>query len=314
VIEGLDRRSFMLLGTAVALSARSRRPLSLISLVGYNDMAEMLTALSAAFMKHHPAIRVAADLPGTRFGPAALAGRRSTLAPMGARFTPEQDAAFLASTGGEPAGFRVAHASLSPKALSGPNALFVNHSNSLEEIDLAVAARLFTMPGPHRWSEVQSAGALGQQLIALAGLAPATPLALEFREAVFPSKDFATRYERFGQSRDVIAFIGQEPAALGFAALNRGNDKVRVLAIRRGASSPAVFPDADTLRAGTYPLDRHLWIYARRGKDRRLEPLARAYLEFVLSREGQAIIGSGTLGYLPLGEDERRAELAKLSG
>ena len=313
MIERLHRRSFLLLGTAAGLSAGAGRPQSLISLVGYNDMAEMLRALSAAFMKRHPGIRVTADLPGTRFGPAALADGRASLAPMGARFTPEQRAAFFSATGSEPAGFRVAHASLSSKALSGPNALFVNRSNSLKEIDLALAARLFTTPSPHRWSEVGLTGALAQQAIVLTGLSPATPLALEFREAAFPSRDFASGFVGFGQSRDVIAFIGREPAALGFAALNRGNDEVRALAIRRGPTSPAVFPDTDTLRAGSYALDRHLWIYARQSRDRRLEPLARAYLAFVLSREGQAIIGSGSLGYLPLGERERRAELARLS-
>ena len=313
MIARFDRRSFLLLGTATGLSAGSARPQNLITLVGYNDMAEMLSALSEAFMRHHPGIRVTADLPGTRFGPAALADRRADLAPMGARFTPQQRAAFFAATGNEPAGFRVAHASLSPKALSGPNALFVHRSNSLKEIDLDVAARLFTMPGPHRWDEVGSTGALDQQRIELAGLAPATPLALEFREAVFPSKDFAGGYEGFGQSREVIAFIGHEPAALGFAALNRGNETVHALAVRRSPSSGAVFPDSDTLRAGRYALDRHLWIYARRRKDGRLESLARAYLAFVLSREGQAIIGAGSLGYLPLGEGERRVELAKLS-
>lgn len=309
---GLDRRRFLLIGAAAALGGSSAALEGLISLVGYNDMAEMLAALNAAFVKHHPQVRILADLPGTRSAPAALASGRSTLAPMGARFTPEQRAAFFAATGSEPVGFCIAHASLSPKALSGPNALFVHRENPLRAIALDLVARLFTKPGPHLWSEAHVAGSLRRREIVLAGLSNQTPLALEFRDAAFPSSNFDKGYRGFGQSRDVIDFIGTEPAALGFAALNRGSDAVHPLGIRRLAASPAIYPSPDTLRAGLYPFDRYLWLYARRDSHGRLNPLAHAYLAFVLSSEGQAIIGAGSLGYLALGENERRRELARL--
>lgn len=308
----LDRRGFLLVGIAAGLSGASDGSTGLISLVGYNDMAEMLTALDKAFVRRHPRVKVMADLPGTRFGPEALASGKATLAPMGARFTPQQTAAYRAGTGAEPIGFRVAHASLSAKALSGPNAIFVHRSNPLRSIDLGLAARLFATSGPHSWAETAATGSLRRQQMHLAGLAPTTPLALEFREAVFPTSDFTDGYRAFGQSREVIAFIGEEPAAIGFAALNRATDRVRALAISRNARSEPVYPTSESLRAGLYPLDRHLWIYARRDPSGRVAILARTYLEFALSKDGQAIIGSGTLGYLPLGEKERRAELARL--
>ncbi len=309
-----DRRSFLLVGAAATLSAQARSPEGLISLVGYNDMAEMLSALNAAFTRLHPRVRVTADLPGTRFGPEALASGRSTLAPMGARFTPAQLAAYAATAGREPEGFRIAHASLKPKALSGPNALFVHRDNPLRTIDLTVTARLFTHSGQHFWNEVEGAGPFQRRPIVLAGLAPQTPLALEFRDAVFPAAAFAQDFREFGQSRDVVNFIGREPAAFGFAALNRATDQVRVLGIKRGSLSPPVYASADTLRSGAYPLDRHLWLYARIDGRGRLSLLANAYLEFALSKEGQAIIGAGSLGYLPLGEAERQQEVAKLRG
>ena len=308
----LDRRNFLLTGTAAALSAPSRALKCVISLFGYNDIAEMLSALNAAFTKRHPGVRIITDLPGTRSGPDALASGRSTLAPMGARFTPAQRAAFVKATQSEPEGFRVAHASLSPKALSGPNALIVHRENPLRVIDLDFVARLFTHGGPHLWSEAQVAGALANRPIVLTGLSPETPLALEFRDAAFPSSNFRIDYRGFGQSRDVIDFIGRDPAAFGFAALNRCNEGVRALGIKRRASSSPVTASPKTLREGLYPLDRHLWLYARRDSCGRLDVLARSYLAFVLSSQGQAIVGGGSLGYLALGERERRRELAKL--
>lgn len=308
----LDRRDFLLIGAAAALSAPSGARQGVISLVGYNDMAEMLSALNAAFTRRRPGVAVTTDLPGTRSGPDALASGRATLAPMGARLTPAQRALFFKRGQSEPEGFRVAHASLSPKALSGPNGLIVHRENPLRSIDLNFVARLFTDRRPHVWREAQVAGSLGGRDIVLVGLSPETPLALEFRDAVFPSMNFGPDYRGFGQSRDVIDFIAREPAALGFAALNRCDDRVRALGIRRKASSPPVYASAKTLRGGLYPLDRHLWLYARRDSRGRLDPLILAYLAFALSREGQAIVGAGSLGYLPLGERERRRELARL--
>lgn len=300
------------MGMAATLIGDAPPPEGLISLVGYNDMAEMLTALDKAFLKLHPSIRITTDLRGTRFGPDALARGLSTLAPMGARFTPAQLAAYLAMAKRNPQGFRIAHASLSPKALSGPNAIFVHRDNPLRAITMRNVADLFTRSGPHFWNEVEDGRAADDRTIKLTGLAPETPLALEFQNALFPASRFAGSFRGFGQSRDVVEFIGSDPEALGFAALNRATDLVRPLGIKRDPSSAPVFASAATLRSGAYPLDRHLWIYARADSRGQLSLLARAYLGFALSRMGQGIIGAGSLGYLPLGERERQDELARL--
>jgi phosphate transport system substrate-binding protein len=231
---------------------------------------------------------------------------------MGARFTPAQRIAYRAATGVDPAGFRIAHASLSPKALSGPNAVFVHRDNPLVDAELPDLARVFTEAGPHLWGELGATGPMARTPIKLAGLLPETPLALEFADALFPGRGFAPDMAGYGQSRDVIAFVGSEPLSLGFAALNRASDSVRALGLRRNAAAPAVLASAATLRSGAYPLDRHLWLYARQDCDGHLEPLPRAYIDFALCDAGQRIIGAGSLGYIPLESEERRAERARL--
>jgi len=308
----LDRRRFILVAAAASTGASAAVRQAPIVLIGYNDMEEMLTALNAGFTNLNPGIAIEMRLPGTRFAPDALAAGQSTLAPMGASFTPEQRAKFLDLTGSEPVGFRIAHASLNAKALSGPNGIFVHRDNPLRDIDLDRVRLLFTQPGPHRWRDLGVSGPLYDRAILVTGLATQTPLALEFRESAFPKADFSNAYQGFGQSRDVIAFIESQPAALGFAALNRGTDQVHPLAIRRTALSPPINATPATLRSGLYPFDRHLWLYARKQSDDHISSLARAYLAFVLSKQGQAIIAAGSLGYLPLGEAERGAELMKL--
>ena len=310
--QQLDRRSFILIAAAVSTGASAAKRQPQITLIGYNDMEEMLTALNSGFKKLNPDIAIEMRLPGTRFAPDALATGQSTLAPMGARFTPEQRARFLHLTGSEPLGFRIAHASLDPKALSGPNGIFVRRDNPLRAIDLDRVRVLFTQPGPHFWRDLGLAGPLHDQAILVTGLKAQTPLALEFKEAAFPKVSFSNAYQGFGQSRDVISFIERQPPALGFAALNRASDQVQSLAIRRTAFSQPIVATPTTLRSGLYPFDRHLWLYARKQSDGHVSPLARAYLAYVLSAQGQVIIAKGSLGYLPLGEAERRTELMKL--
>src|SRR5262249_22546784 len=90
-----------------------------VAVVGYNDMRDILEVLVTRFVAGHPGMRIRLDLPGTRFAPAALARDESAFAPMGAEFTPRQLADYREKTGADPIAFRVAHASLDARALSG---------------------------------------------------------------------------------------------------------------------------------------------------------------------------------------------------
>src|SRR6185437_7104554 len=64
-----------------------------ISIVGYNDMREILEALDLLFERTHPGTRFHLTMKGTRTAPAALATGRSLFAPMGAVFSPDELAA-----------------------------------------------------------------------------------------------------------------------------------------------------------------------------------------------------------------------------
>src|SRR6202171_557195 len=112
-----------------------------IVVVGYNDMRDMLEALVPLFAAAHPDIRIRLDLPGKRFAPAALARGESAFAPMGAEFTPAQLAEYRALQPLDPAAFRVAHASLDPRAVSGPLAIFVHRDNPIASLTLEEVAR-----------------------------------------------------------------------------------------------------------------------------------------------------------------------------
>jgi phosphate transport system substrate-binding protein len=265
-----------------------------IAIVGYNDMQGMMEALNARFSALHPGFTFALTLKGTKTAPPALARGESAFAPMGAEFTPDQLTDYLAIAVRPPLVFRVAHDSVGDKALSGPLAIIVHKDNPLASLTLAEVADIFS----------------GRATRGLhpAGLNAELALGIFLRERTGLGAAFGPGFKGFKQSAEVVAWVAGDPLAIGFAAVNRVKPGVKVLAIAPDKRTAPVALTAENVRAGRYPLDRFLLIYARPP----LDPFVREYLRFVLSREGQEIIAADRLGYLPLNAGEVAAELAKL--
>lgn len=280
---------------APTVGARYVNPDGSIAIVGYNDMSEMISALDDQFSADHPGIRFRPVLKGTRTGPPALAAGTTLLAPMGAEFSPTELAEYRAKTGGEPVTFRMAHASLDPRALSGPLAIFVHRDSPVTSMSLSELADIFSGRKTGGWHPF--------------GLAADRALGLFFRARVLAGAEFACDFHGMAQSRDVVAEVASDPAAIGFAAGMRAAPGVKRLSLAPAVgASPVALTEAN-VRTGEYPLDRHLLLYVRQP----IDPLARQYLRWVLSAEGQAVIARGTLGYQPLNEFERAVESAKLA-
>ena len=279
-----------------------------IRIVGYNDMREMFDAFVARYAAAHPGTRFELELTGTRAAPPALAANTSALAPMGAEFTPQQLADYRQATRGEtPVEIRIAHASLDPKALSGPLAVFVNADNPLRELTLAQLAQVFSGKAT-RWRDLGVRGDRADRSIHLYAMEPDTPLALSFYARVLGKTAPAMPIAQVHQSRDLVAHVGADADAIGFAAAMRATDRVHAVALAAKPDEPAVLPTEAAIRSGRYPLDRWLLIYARPP----LTAFAREFLTLVLSREGQQIVADTPQRYLPLSADEAARERAKL--
>lgn len=292
---------------AVSGDAAYLTPGGEIKVIGYNDMREILEPLAARFSAAHPGLRFKLELPGTRFAPAALAHGRSAFAPMGAELTPPQLAEYRALTGAEPIAIRVAHASLDPRALSGPLAVFVSRENPLASITLDQAARAFTGAAT-TWGDLGLEGEWAARPLNPYGVERGTPLALSFQENAMRGQPFGARMAGFPQSADVVKRVSEDPAGIGFAAAMRETPSVRALSIATRAGEAPVTLTKENIQAGRYPLDRFLLIYASRP----LTPLAREFLLLMLSREGQEAVAGSPQGYLPLSARDAAVERAKL--
>ena len=278
-----------------------------IAIVGYNDMQGIVEALDARFAAVHPGFTFALTLKGTRTAPPALAQGESALAPMGAEFAAGELVAYRAATGGEPKLFRIAHCSLSAKALSGPLAIIVNKDCPLTSLTLGQLKSVFS-GGIAQWGDLGLAGPWTGRTVHPRGLRAELALGIFLRERLSLAETFGAGFCGFAQSAEVVQCVADDPLAIGFTAVNRVTPGVRVLALAADERAAPVALTEDSIRAGRYPLDRFLLVYVRQP----LDPFVREYLRLVLSRDGQAIVAGDTLGYLPLNSAEAAIERAKL--
>lgn len=92
-----------------------------------------------------------------------------------------------------------------------------------------------------------------------------------------------------GTSEEVERYVAESDRAIGYLGLSLAYDGDLGIVAYEGT-----VPSAETVRDGSYPLARTLYMYTRGEPDEG----ERAYLEFVMGEEGQAIAESW--GFLPI--------------
>ena len=244
-----------------------------MTLVGYNDRDEMLGRLSWVYETAHPTKHICLSLPSTRAAPAALAERRSDLAPMGAEMS-EADLATFANRGEQPpVAVRVAHDSLKPGSISSPTGVFVHRSNPLRRISIARLRAIFTggPDAPETWALAGSTDRWQARPLHPVSVAATTAIGQHLLGHVFHAGVFRPEVAGFHESREVAKAVGDDEDALGLFNLSHRNQQVRALEIID--DDGRIFrPSRKAMLSGAYPLDRFLLVYTRRIPAGPIEP------------------------------------------
>ena len=95
-------------------------------------------------------------------------------------------------------------------------------------------------------------------------------------------------------SEGISAEVRQNPNAIGYDGLGYVTDDQKVLAVAPAEGDPQVLPSVETVRDGSYPIARGLYIYTV-GEP---EGAILEYLDWILGPDGQAIVQE--LGFVPL--------------
>jgi phosphate transport system substrate-binding protein len=95
-------------------------------------------------------------------------------------------------------------------------------------------------------------------------------------------------------SEGISAEVRENPNAIGYDGLGYVTDDQKVVAVAPAAGDLHVLPSVETVKDGSYPIARGLYIYTV-GEP---EGAIREYLDWILGPDGQAIVQE--LGFVPL--------------
>ncbi|WP_355660611.1 PstS family phosphate ABC transporter substrate-binding protein [Halomonas salifodinae] len=260
--------------------------------IGSETLAGLMLRWGEALEAEHPGVRLQLQASGSSTAPPALVAGTSRLGPMSRPMSAAERAAFEAAHGYPPLALPVALDAL---------ALFVHRDNPRESLSLAQVDAIFsdtrrcgaTLPLT-RWGGLLP-GIDGN--IARYGRNSASGSHGVMRRVALCGGDFRNDVAELQGSAAVVAAVANDPRGIGYAGLGYLTPGVRALALERD-NGEVVRPGPGTTRDGSYPLTRPLYLYLNLAPGEPWPPLERAFLELVLSAEGQAIVEE--LGFVAL--------------
>lgn len=177
-------------------------------------------------------------------------------------------------------------------------AVYVHKDNPVESMTLAGLAEIYGEGGTTtRWSQLglEVPGCGSDEIVRVSRQNSSGTFAY-FRSAVLGrNRDYKMGSNDMHGSKDVVDLVEHTPCAIGYSGLAYATPAVKMVPLRREEGAEAVLPSVSTALDGSYPIARPLLMYTR-GQP---EGAVKAYLDWILSDEGQAIIAEK--GYAPVG-------------
>jgi phosphate transport system substrate-binding protein len=168
-------------------------------------------------------------------------------------------------------------------------AVYLNEKNPISEMSIPQLKSIYTREVTN-WKQVG-----GPDLpITVYGRENSSGTYEFFKEHVLGGDDFAAEVQTLPGTAAVVNAVAADAGGIGYggAAYAKG---VHDCAVKQTDDSPAVLPNADTVRDGSYPIARGLYYYTRKAPT----GAEKAFIDYVLSPEGQKLVTE--VGYFPIG-------------
>ena len=166
--------------------------------------------------------------------------------------------------------------------------VYVHESNPLSELTMAQLKAIFTGKVTS-WKEL---GGPDAKIIPYSR-ENSSGTYVFFKEHVLENADYTSRAQNMPGTAAVVNAVAKEKFGIGYggAAYSKG---IKVLKIKKDASTAGVAPTDATIKDGSYPLSRPLFFYTRSKPSTEIK----AFTDWVLSKDGQAIVVK--VGYFPI--------------
>ncbi len=253
---------------------------------GSDTLVNVAQAWAEAYQKVNPNVAVAVTGGGSGTGIAALINGTVDIANASRKIKPSEMEQARAN-GQDPVEHIVGYDAL---------AVYVNKNNPLDGISLDQLAEIYGEGGTfEKWTQlgVEVPGCEKQEIIRVSRQNNSGTY-VYFREAVLgKDRDYKLGSRDMHGSKDVVDLVQHTPCAIGYSGLAYATPEVKMLCIEDGQGN-CVAPSEKTAFDGTYPIARPLFMYT----DGEPKGEIKAYLDWILSDEGQCIIKEK--GYAPV--------------
>jgi len=264
---------------------------------------------SEALRAAHPGVRIQIQASGSASAPPALTQGTVSIAPMSRPMKAGEIDAFRRRHGYPPTAVRVAVDAF---------AVYVHRDNplpalTLEQLDAVFSStrRCGHAASIDHWGAVGLDDGWRRRAIQPFGRNAVSGSYGFFKQQALCAGDFKDRVAEQPGSASVVQAVGAVLGGIGYSGIGYRTSAVRALPLREYPDGPAIAPTPDNALSGRYPLWRYLYVYLNKPPGAAAAPLERAFMDLVLSRQGQEIVLRD--GYVPLPAEvvlaERRAVL-----
>lgn len=253
-----------------------------------------LTALHAA----HPNVSVKSTAQGSESGFLCLLENTCTVGTMSREMSKAELSAFESKFGYRPTRVVVAVGAL---------AIFVHSSNPLAAISLEQLDAIYSMTRKGgikepftSWGQLGLGGDWAGRRITPYGRDEHSGTRSFFRDKVLLKGELRPNVIAMSDAQSVTEAVSLDPTAIGYGAFNDANSLMKTLPVVMAGGAKAL-PTYDSIMKGDYSLVRFYYVYFNKPTGKPLPPLALAFLQYALSKEGQNNVAS--VGLVPIPAD-----------
>jgi phosphate transport system substrate-binding protein len=272
---------------------------------------------NALYAKTHPGAKLVDVSAGAETAIPNLTYNRILVGSMGRPIKLLEAAGFKSAFGSEPIEIKVAHAANdTSQKLATSLAVYVHRDNPLTQLTTKQVAQMLTIGNDggdfSRWGQLGLTGDWTKRLIHPLGTPQYSGFGTWMMAHRLDGRPYSAAYEEYASTDELLKRLANEPGGITVAAIGRETDKIKQLAVSETAEGPFIKGTPVEIQAGKYPYARHLYFYARREANGKIDPVAADYLRLLLSKEGQQIFAAQANGYIPLNAADAAIERAKL--
>jgi len=166
--------------------------------------------------------------------------------------------------------------------------VYLNTANPLKELTLAQIRDIYTGKFTN-WKQV---GGNDAQII-LYSRENSSGTYTYFKDNVLLGKDYSPRAQTLQGTAAVVNAVAKDANGIGYggAAYAKG---IKFAAVKKDDKAPGVLPTLETVRNGSYPISRFLYLYTRAKAAKEMK----AFIDWATGPEGQEIVTK--VGYFPV--------------